>query len=421
MHMNKLKNIPWIVVFGFFLVTTTSCVEKYWPVLSLGESFLVVDGGINNFPGPYTIKLSYSSSLTDTLFIPISSARVSILDDRGNEEILIQNSPGIYKTSSLGIQGIIGRSYKVSILLENGETYESELEELLEPINVEELIAEEEWQYAQNILEVDQEGLRFNVKTKANSTSNTYLIWEIEETYEYHSVAPIMYYYDGSILSEGSSNNFGLQRMKNMNSLFCCWKTETLSQNFHYSFENMSSDEAHQIPLHFIPYGDKRLRYGYNIQVNQFVISKDAYTFINELEKQNENQGTLFTTQPFQIKGNILNTLNPSEIVLGYFKVASGSLGPRIQVRAPWRRYKRPICYTLTSDSLIHNFLISSNSDDWPLYFTDYPFENPMNTLENIIIFAYVAPSCVDCTRHGGTTNKPYFWEEWNKAIDYSD
>ncbi|MCD6180467.1 MAG: DUF4249 domain-containing protein [Bacteroidales bacterium] len=413
MQKNKLRNIHWFVIVGLFLMINSSCVEEYTPELNLDNNhFLVVDGKISNFPGPYTIKLSYSSSILDTLFIPVSSATISISDDQGNTEILKEEDLGVYKTSANGIQGVIGRSYKVNIHLNNGKDYESEFEQLLNPIDVEDVYYKEEWQYAQNESESDQEGFKFYVKTKVTNTSNVYFFWEVEETYEYHSVANILYFYDGTIISEGISNNFGLKPMENIYSLYYCWKTQTLAENIIYSLENTNIQDIHQLPLHFVPYGDKRLRFGYNILLKQYVISEKAYYFLNELKKQNENQGSLFTTQPFQIRGNIFNSQNPSEIVLGYFTVASGSYGPRIQVKAPWRRYEETICYTDTSLSSIQNRIINSKIEDWPIYFTDFPFENPFVPNEFFYVFSYVAPTCLDCTKRGGYTHKPDFWQE---------
>jgi len=416
MIANNLKNIRLLIVLGIIFLMN-SCVEKYWPEINTNsDRFIVVDGKISNLPGPYTVKLSYSSSTIDSLFIPISSAKVTIDDDLGNIEELREEKPGYYKSRAGGIQGIIGRSYKIKIRLDNGETYESEFEQILSPIEVEDLLVQEEWQYAQNVLEDDHEGLKFYVKTRGALTTNAYFLWEIEETYEYHSAEPIFYFYDGSNSSEGPENNFGLQNVTDMYSLYYCWKTEPLSENFSHSIENLNIQETHKIPLHFIPYGDKRLRFGYNILLKQYIVSEKAYTFLNELEKQNENQGGLFTSQPFQIRGNIFNTNNTSEPVLGYFMVASGSYGPRIQVKAPWRSYEKPICNAHSSSSTINHILTNSTAEDWPIYFTYFPHENPLKPDEFFMIFSYVTQSCLDCTKLGGTTNKPDFWQELDKS-----
>ena len=147
MQVNRYKIIQLTLAFTLLFVAT-SCVEEYWPEIdSNSNQLLVVDGKITNFPGPYTVKLSLSSTLLDTAFIPQTLAKVTILDDQGNQEVLIENYPGIYQTSLGGIQGVIGRSYKINIVLNNGNTYESDYEKLLSPVEIEDVLYEQEWNY----------------------------------------------------------------------------------------------------------------------------------------------------------------------------------------------------------------------------------------------------------------------------------
>lgn len=417
MQTNKFRYTYWVLVLGLFFLST-SCVEEYWPELDEGvEQFLIVDGKISNFSGPYTVKLSYTSSLADTTFIPSTSATVTIIDDQGNKEILSETEAGVYKTDPAGIQGIVGRSYKVSIELNDGKIYKSTFEELLKPVKVELIEQETEWQYARNVLETDQEGFQFYVSSEQSGSTQTYLSWEIEETIEYHSEYRIFFYYDGTIESKGESNFYGSRAMRRTDSLFYCWKTQILAERYNYSLEHLNIPEVKKQPLHFIPFSDDRLRFGYNILVKQYTISKAAYTYRKYLKEQNENQGDLFTTQPFQIKGNISNIQDPSEPVLGYFTVAGASVGPRIQVRANLGiKYEETICYASSDSDYIHNHIIRSTAADWPLYFTFYFFEfrDPPATL-----FAYVGQDCLDCTRHGGVAIEPDFWQEWYKNKDY--
>jgi len=180
MQANKywLKKITVIIVLVF---SFTSCVEEYWPELKKdNQQLLVIEGKITNLPGPYTIKLSTSSDVNDTLHYPLSSANVTIIDILGNSEILVETDPGIYKTSVNGIQGIIGLSYKIKVELNNGKLYESEFEEMLNPVEVEKVEVEESWRLAENSLENDEEGFQFYITTKQSESPNTYFFWEME-------------------------------------------------------------------------------------------------------------------------------------------------------------------------------------------------------------------------------------------------
>lgn len=419
--MKAIKKINRKWLFSLLLLFLASaCVEKYWPEINPdGIDYLVVEGKISNQAGPYTIILSSTSSILDTTFIPKSGARITLLDDRGNQEILQETNPGYYKTASAGMQGIIGNSYKIQIELSDGRVYETEYETLLAPIPVESVSYKQEWSIAQNVLETDLEGFRFYANVEENTPANTYFYWEVEETYEYHSTYRIKYIYDGTLESLGAENRFGILDMKNQDSLYYCWKTQILNENLNYSLENLSSQESHLFPLHFIPLNSERLQFGYNMLLKQHVISKQAYTFLKNLKNQNENQGTLFTSQPFQIQGNVYNSNDNTEIVLGYFMVASASYGPRLQVRAPTGlMYEKQICFYQSSDDAIHHRVSTSIPENWPIYFTDYEFELPGNPPTITYIFAYVAPDCLDCTRAGGTIKKPSFWQDWYKNLN---
>ena len=361
----------------------------------------------------YTIKLSYSSSILDTLFIPISSAKVSILDNEGNEEILVVESPGNYKTRLNGIQGIIGRSYKISIQLEDGNIYESDYEKLLDTVSIEKVYFENEWQYAQNESESSEEGLQFYANYKPVNLSAAYFFWEIEETYEYHSSFRIYLMLDGTGNNNTSFEGIPIKEMPNADTLYYCWKTQKLNETLSYDVESLDAISTKKLPLHFVPMNDERLRWGYNISVKQYAISEEAFIFLDYLKKQNENQGGIFSSQPFQITGNVHNIQNPSELVLGYFMVASGTVAPRIQTRAQGGLlYERQLCDNDSSVSGVKQRLENMREEDLPLFLSYYHFDldgDPL--LGPILIVTYFDPTCLDCRRRGGVTLKPEFWE----------
>ena len=51
-------------------------------------------------------------------------------------------------------------------------------------------------------------------------------------------------------------------------------------------------------------------------------LSASAYTFLNNLEKQINVEGSIFDPPPSFLRGNILNIEQPEKIALGYFYVA---------------------------------------------------------------------------------------------------
>lgn len=76
----------------------------------------VIEGNITNLPGPYRVTIGKTGEVTsDYVFQGVGGATVSIRDNAGNGETLLEVQPGVYQTQSL--QGVEGRIYSLSILV----------------------------------------------------------------------------------------------------------------------------------------------------------------------------------------------------------------------------------------------------------------------------------------------------------------
>lgn len=412
MIVNNIKIKGILAILALFLLST-SCVEEYWPVLDVNtDQILVIDGKISNFPGPYVVKLSTSRALNSLVQLPLTNATVSIADNLGHQEILNETSDGVYETSIGGIQGVIGNSYQIRIQLTNGKIYESLFEELLNPVEVESVSVEESVKLAQTNIEEDQEGFQFYVSSKEAENTKTYLHWEMEETYEYHSDYKIIFLYDGNTYDSTAYNPLGLTQTKNQDTLFFCWRSQNITEQFSYSTEYLSLPVVNKLPLHFIPFGDERLRYKYSFLVKQYTISEEAYTFLDKLNQQNNNQQALFTTQPYQIRGNVFNIEDPTEPVFGYFMTAAGTNGPRLFTKAPSRvRYDMTKCFVDTNMATMKKYMELASPQDLPIYFTTIYIPEMPGALELPDLTAWVRQDCLDCERKGGTAIKPEYWD----------
>ena len=110
-----MKNIITIV---FAALLFTSC-EK---VVDIGynenQSGIIIEGNVTNQIGPYFVKITRSIRLADTLGNPtIDNAIVSISDDAGNNDQLIPQGNGLYRTTVL--KGVEGRTYTLIVKTEN--------------------------------------------------------------------------------------------------------------------------------------------------------------------------------------------------------------------------------------------------------------------------------------------------------------
>ncbi len=112
-----------IGIFNLLLVVLvfSSCEKVVNIDLNSKDPQIVIEGNINDQPGPYTIKLTNTANFDELNNFPsVSGASVIISDDFGNSETLTETSAGIYSTST--IQGTIGRTYTLKVTA-NGKEY----------------------------------------------------------------------------------------------------------------------------------------------------------------------------------------------------------------------------------------------------------------------------------------------------------
>jgi len=148
------------------------------------------------------------------------------------------------------------------------------------------------------------------------------------------------------------------------------------------------------------------LHHKYSLLVKQYSIGEEAFHYWNELKKTSLEQGGLFDRQPALLKSNIQNVNDETEIVLGFFSMASQvekrtfAFKPEGLDRSPYEHW----CYT--------KYLRVS-------YFSEggyYPYEPAPIYLARPWLYAgsplqKVSIRCVDCREYKNSTHiMPDFW-----------
>lgn len=407
------------------IIICVSCTEEYWPDLKGEyEDLLVIEGKITNEPGPYTVKLSSSSSVQEPAYFPKSGAKVIITDNEGNAETLTEVESGVYKTSATGIQGKAGKYYKL-IIETDGRKYETPFEKLKTAVGIEPIIIKHEIRQSDNP-EDDEEGIRFYVSTDNAIIDTSYFYWGVEETYEFHAAYLMRFIFNGVFIKPipsyweyinvpppPSENRYGVPVAQDPDSLFYCWKTNMVKERFTHTTENLSTPKLNNQPLHFIPYMDERIKIKYSLLVKQYTISEKAFLYQRKLKEQNSENDNLYTKQPFQIRSNLVNVDDPDEIILGYFMTAGVCTAERIFTKAPAGIEYDVFCGQIANDCSnkpeIYPYLIESNPGQWPLYMAYAWFMTGGSLFYDLVV---VEKDCVDCTLSGGELNKPDFWED---------
>ncbi|PLX12754.1 MAG: hypothetical protein C0598_05500 [Marinilabiliales bacterium] len=376
-----------LLLYTLSLILLNSCIDEYWPEVSKYENLLVVEGGISNEAPPYTVKLSISSPINDNDNKAYTGCSLIIEDGNGNQEFLTETEVGVYKTPDNGMQGEIGEKYKLKIKTPYGKSYESNFDYIKNPVLIDKIEAKIESK-GSNDVDHELQGYQFYVNTQIPPSDTNYYLWKLKYTYHYQSEYVIRWYYDGHL------NTFYPN-----DSLFNCYSTASLGRFYTFNTENISKKKLEDFPLNFVSTESRQLSLRYSLLVKQHTLSKNAYLYWNALEKQNSDQGSLYSQQPYQIKGNLVNVNDDEEPVLGYFLVSSVD-SSRIFVNRPDLPFYYSKCSINQGNYQQYIELGATDPVFYPIYVILYDGNR-----------AVPGQACADCQQRGGTIVKPDFWE----------
>jgi hypothetical protein len=134
--MKRLK----ILLTVLSLAMCSSCEKVIDMDLNQSSPVVVIEGGISNEAGPYTIRITQSINFDDrNVFPPVSDAVVAVSDSEGNHELLTEVSPGLYETETTA--GVPGRTYTLEVML-NGRSYTA-TSTMPDPVSLRDLSIEE--------------------------------------------------------------------------------------------------------------------------------------------------------------------------------------------------------------------------------------------------------------------------------------
>ena len=117
-----MNTIYRFIILAIIIAGTSSCQKVIDVQLNSADQRYVIEGEINDGPGPYQVKISRTKDFSaDNNFDQISGAQVSITDVNASKtEVLSETSPGIYQTKTL--TGVPGHAYQLSVSV-NGKSF----------------------------------------------------------------------------------------------------------------------------------------------------------------------------------------------------------------------------------------------------------------------------------------------------------
>jgi hypothetical protein len=307
-----LKLIAKILVFFFWILILTTCIDPYYPELGKYQSLLVVEGIVTDADTPVNVRLSRTFQSADSIPQKISDALVFITDEDDNRTDLHYAGDGNYKTiESSGYKGQAGKIYTLHVKTSDGREYLSEPCVML-PVPAIDSVYFDRVEEVYNNNNSTSKGIMIFLDTDETTEDECYLRWEFEETWKFKLPYPKRYEYinDSVIIKLNDTKEY-------------CWKTN-LSGEILINQVLPGQGSIKKVPLCFIsPEISDRLTVQYSIIVKQYSISTEEYNYWENLKKVNETTGDIFDTQPYSVISNIHNTSDPADKVLGYFMVSS--------------------------------------------------------------------------------------------------
>jgi len=371
------------------LVLFGTCVYKFEPPSEGYENLLVVEALLTNGDDPFEVKLSRSIPIDEHNFIPEENAQISITDNTGSIYDLYQESPGRY-LSYPGFKGETGKEYQLQIQTADGEQYISESVLLRETPPIDSVY----YRYEERVIAESKDnipGLQIYVTTHDADNDTWYYRWDYKETWEFRTKYNSTKIWEDGMLKEREEQ------------IYLCWRNHESSSVLLGTSKNLNEDIIFELPLVYISNATDRLISKYSILVKQYSLSEESYNYWKDLEKINENLGTLFDPQPYVLKGNIHNINDDNDIVLGFFDASSVQEERIFITRGEFPYFAVPNYYAACLDTVVGYGLIPEMILQGFMLVGEVPPPPPGRYLLSF-------KQCIDC-RLSGTNVKPDFWE----------
>jgi len=412
-------------IYIWLVILACSCKVPYQPpVTTTAFNYLVVDGVINSSTaaGDSTlIKLSRTFKIsTSPVTNPELHAQVSVEDAANNSYALQDAGKGNYVAGPLGLDG--SKQYRLRIKTSDNRMYLSDL------------VAVKPTPPIDSIGFTASPNQLIIYANTHDATNNTrYYRWDYTETWEFHPPYSPYWISNGTKIVPITPAQ-ALQ-------MHTCWRGAISTDIILASSKQLTQDVIYQTPIAYIPSTSQKLSVEYSIQLKQYAVTEDDYTFVQQTKKNTEQLGSIFDALPSQINGNIHCVTNPAEPVFGYVSITN------IQVKRVFIfRNQLPASYTYidnactTPDTAIYqafkSFYVATYRalNDYPVVENDLiPLSSSAGPVDSITLpppfklrtgppFFIPGPypgaagyftepkTCIDC-RLFGTSVKPPYWK----------
>ena len=387
-----------------------ACKERYGlPIDRSLSNSLVVEGNI--LKGDSTvIRLSRTTATSERQIISETGASVKIEGDDNSTYTLFESEPGLYKSAPIDLNS--STKYRLHINT-GGKEYQSEWTSLINTAGIDTVY----WQRAN--------GVEIFIKSSGTADDSKYYKWDYEDVWDFYSKYKSYAYFTSVGVNEyGQPNYQCIDKVVNgvayttcvekydpfgvtyNDSIYHCWKYGN-STSINIGSTAALTDNIAFTSVRKIEENGFELANLYSILVKQTGLSKESYEFYQMLKGNTESLGTIFDSQPDQLKTNLICVSDPREVVIGFVDATSVK-SKRIFISksevGDW--HYDPFSCVDTS------FLNSEAAVATALGFSQVPvniLETERSEPYRILSYSTSAAFCVDC-RTRGVHRKPDFW-----------
>lgn len=388
------KWLPLLLIVLIFI----NCKKAFTPPGALTDinKYLVIDGIVNSGSDSTFIKLSRTKKFDKVIVIdPEGNAQVSVESDANNSYPLSEIKPGTYSAAPLNLDNT--HKYRLRIKTANGKEYVSDFVPVKNSPPVDSIG-----------FKAQSDGVHIYVNTHDGNNTTRYYRWEYNEDWQFHSFYQSLW--------------IGLVGRQQGQFRYNCFSKDVSSSILLASSAKLSSDVIFEAPIATVPSTSEKIETRYSILVKQYALTIDAYNFWTNLQKNNNQLGSIFDAQPSANQTNYHCLSDPSELVVGYLSVGSLST-KRIFISASQLlpSYQPKDIYGCHIDTEFYDHepfyshppgSTAPNINDPNSGYTsiDALFYHPTLPFGVPNAMTYSTTICSDCTVRG-TQNAPAFWK----------
>lgn len=295
--------LPYSVLALLMLIGFGHCRDRYH-FKTVGQiGLLVVDGNINDQPGPYFLKLA-STNVPGHSPVPLTDATVTITDELGNLESYQETADGQYRLDGLTVQGRPGGVYAIRISLLDGREFESTPEKMpagSKPVDSAFVNVTLDKVLTDSHVEVSYWGVNTYLNTTLSENSIGYYRWSVSEVWNiFPTCLP------GAISCPQ-----------------ICYISEPVSNFTLFVVKSADFSNSTIKNLHLMKRGiDFSFNGRHYFNVTQYSMNPEAYEYWSKVQQLITKRGSIFDIPPSIIPGNVRNLNNPDEIAFGYFEAS---------------------------------------------------------------------------------------------------